>query len=106
MVSFQVVGLPDQISDPFPNPDHLQTNLILTIQNPDISGFQIPTIIRREIQTIAGERHSIAVCALACRSRGPQIESRKGILVKKKKKTIVTKTEPDVRVGKAVAPRS
>ena len=70
MVSFQVVGLPDQISDPLSNPDHLQTNLILTIQNPDMSRFQIPTIIRREIQTI------------------------------------VTKTEPDVRVGRAVAPRS
>ena len=24
--------------------DHLQPNLFLTIQNPDLSGFQIPTV--------------------------------------------------------------
>ena len=33
-----------RISDPIPNPDHLQTNLFLTIQNPDKVGFQIPTV--------------------------------------------------------------
>ena len=39
-----------------------------------------------QIQNNKGERHSIAVCALACRSRGPRIESRKGQNKKKKKK--------------------
>ena len=33
-----------QISFPMQNPDHLQ-NLFLTIQNPDLSVFQIPTVI-------------------------------------------------------------
>ena len=33
------------ISDPIWNPDHLQLNLFLTIQNPNQSGFQIPTVI-------------------------------------------------------------
>ena len=31
-------------SDPIQNPDHLQTNLFLTIPNPDKVGFQIPTV--------------------------------------------------------------
>ena len=33
-----------RISDLSPNPDHLQPNLFMTIQNPDLSGFQIPTV--------------------------------------------------------------
>ena len=33
-----------RISDPIRNPDHLQPNLFLIIQNPDKSGFQIPTV--------------------------------------------------------------
>ena len=33
-----------RISDPIQNSDHLQTNLFLTIQNPILSGFQIPTL--------------------------------------------------------------
>ena len=32
------------ISDPIQDPDHLQPNLILTIQNTDYSRFQIPTV--------------------------------------------------------------
>ena len=34
-----------QISDLILNPDHLKTNLYLTIRNPDMSGFQIPTAL-------------------------------------------------------------
>ena len=34
------------ISDPIPNSDHLQPNLFLTIQNPDYSRFQIPTVVK------------------------------------------------------------
>ena len=33
------------ISNPIQNPDHFQPNLFLTIQNPDLSGFQIPTVL-------------------------------------------------------------
>ena len=33
-----------RISDPIQNPDHLQTNLFLTIQNLDKVGFQILTV--------------------------------------------------------------
>ena len=33
-----------RISDPIWNPDHLQPNIFLAIQNPDYSGFQIPTV--------------------------------------------------------------
>ena len=33
-----------RITGPIWNPDHLQTNLLLTIQNPDLSGFQILTV--------------------------------------------------------------
>ena len=36
--------LGDPISDPIWNPDHLQSNLFLTIWNPDYPGFQIPTV--------------------------------------------------------------
>ena len=32
-----------RISDPIQNPDHVQTNLFLTVWNPDMSRFQIPT---------------------------------------------------------------
>ena len=41
MSGFQIVGLPDFIQ----NPDHLQPNLFLTIQNPEKSGFQIPAVV-------------------------------------------------------------
>ena len=34
-----------QISDPIQNPKHLLHSLFLNIQNPDQSGFQIPTVI-------------------------------------------------------------
>ena len=34
-----------RISDPIWNPDYLQTNLFWTIQNPDLVGFQIPTVM-------------------------------------------------------------
>ena len=34
-----------RISDPIQKPDRLQPNLFLTIQNPDKSGFQIPTVL-------------------------------------------------------------
>ena len=34
-----------QISDPIQNLDHLQPNLFLTVRNPDLSGFQIPTVV-------------------------------------------------------------
>ena len=33
-----------QISDPIQNPEHLQPNIFSTIQNPDLYGFQIPTV--------------------------------------------------------------
>ena len=39
----QMVGLLD--FNPFKNTDHLQPRLFLTIQNPDWSGFQIPTAV-------------------------------------------------------------
>ena len=38
------------ISDSIHNPNHLQTNLFLTIQNPDQSGFQIPTVDNKTIK--------------------------------------------------------
>ena len=34
-----------QILDPIQNLDHLQTNLFWDIQNQDLSGFQMPTLI-------------------------------------------------------------
>ena len=40
-----------QISDPVQNPDPLQPNLALTIQNPDKSGFQILTVFRSGFMT-------------------------------------------------------
>ena len=40
---FKLQGL--HISDPIQNPKHLKTNLSLTIWNPDISKFQIPTVV-------------------------------------------------------------
>ena len=33
------------ISYPIQNLDHLKTNLCLAIQNPDLSGFQIPSVL-------------------------------------------------------------
>ena len=39
---FKMVGLPAGFWIPLQNPNHLQTNLILTIQNPDYPGFPIP----------------------------------------------------------------
>ena len=38
-----------QISYPIWNLDHLQTNLFLTIQNPDVSGFQILTVLEKQV---------------------------------------------------------
>ena len=35
-----------RISDPIQNPNHLQPNHFLTIQNPYWSGFQIPTVFK------------------------------------------------------------
>ena len=41
-LNFKWLGF--RISDPIQNLDYLQPNLILTIQNPDLSGYQIPTV--------------------------------------------------------------
>ena len=40
-LDFKWLGFP--ISDPIQNLDHLKTNLVSTIQNPDRCGLQIPT---------------------------------------------------------------
>ena len=34
-----------RISDPIRNPEHLETNLFLTIQKLEVSGFQLPTTV-------------------------------------------------------------
>ena len=45
---FKWLGL--QISDPIWNQDHLQTNLFLTVQNPEKSRFQNPAVTVTGIQ--------------------------------------------------------
>ena len=37
-----------QFSDPIQNPDHFQPSLFSNIQNSDLSGFQIPTVLRSD----------------------------------------------------------
>ena len=47
LVIFKRLGF--RISDPFQNPDYLQTNLFFNIQIPEISWFIIPTVSCPEI---------------------------------------------------------
>ena len=55
------------ISDPIWNPDHLQTNIFLTYQNPDPSKFQIPTVLKLEINDSAWLISIKQACANSCK---------------------------------------